>query len=221
MEVENKQSGTENNTQVVDGQPKEKVEESKKTDSDNGHGEWFNSLPKEAQEEIVKLRNESAKFRTRSNENTEKLQKLEEMEKNFKEEKEKKMQEEGKLKELLGEKNKEIETLKPEAEKSKGYAEFFTEMLDNELKGLDEKYIKLIQSANVDIKEKYEMAKQFRIDINKRGESPASNPPGGEFTMNESLVDQYKKEKDINKKMDMLTEAEKRDPALYQKMLKT
>ena len=85
-----------------------------------------------------------------------------------------KLLEEGKYKDLLESKEKELTELQGAAEERDGYREFFEKKLESTLEGLTDLQKKAVNGFNGTISEKLEMAEEFKGTVS----TPSASSPG-------------------------------------------
>lgn len=198
---------------------KEKVEPTQETkvleteNKDNG----FSSLPEETQKEIKNLREENAKRRVGNKEEKDELIRLRELETNVKEQKEKKLEEEGKIKELLEIKDKELEALKPIKDLNIKYEETFKKQLEEELKGLSDNMVAMVNGAGQNYAEKLAYAKTVKSEMSVSKNSPGFEAPGTSYTGGDHkiAINEIRNEKDMIKKAEMLFQLKNKNKQIY------
>ena len=163
----------------------EKKEEEIITDEENDV--TFDQLDEKSKKEIIKLRRESAEKRVK---NKDLQAQLDALNLKNKQEEEKKMAEDGRLKELLTNKEAEIESLKIEAAEKKLYEQTFTEQLDTILKKLPTSQRELIHESKMSLAEKVKWATRFESE-GVQTPGPDSRRPGGEAVEKEIKLTDY------------------------------
>jgi hypothetical protein len=194
-----------------------KAEEEKA--AEKKHGDWFNSLTKEAQDEITKLRTENAAHRTSQKGADEELEDLRKKNEEYEAEKKKQAEEQGKFKELHETAQKELEAVKPVKKRMKELEASFAAELAIEMKTLPEELASIVNDANVPVEKKLDMARKLKGAKTPPKDSPGNERPGaGNATEAEGkLLEEIKNEKDMEKKAAKLTDLKKKNPALYAK----
>lgn len=197
---------------------KPNLEDSKETQQDavrddlenkEDHNEWFNKLDEAAQKEILKLRKENAKWRSKSKELDDWKNKADEYDKILQKQKE----DQGKWQELYEvEKGKvsEYENLKNEIS---GYENYFKAEIEKENESLDDVHKEIIEKMNVSLSEKLAYIQKLK------GQNPAvktghNERPGAAPAININLDDYIGVEG--RKK---LFEIKKKDSKLFQMIL--
>ena len=137
--------------------------------------------------EILKLRKESADKRVK---NKELATQLEEIRVEQQKAKEAKLKEDGKLQELLTEKEQELESLLPLKEKVANYEKHLSEQLEAATAKLDDVQAEMIKESGWSIDKKLEYAIKLAGQV-KPVNSPDSKRPGGDMPANDINLDEY------------------------------
>jgi hypothetical protein len=148
-----------------------------------------NMSPKDATRIIKELRKENANKRGDYKKLKEELDKLTAAQQA---EKEEKLKEDGKLQELLEEKQKEIIELKSLKETNEEYENTFKEQLDAALKKLSPEQIELIEDSNWTISKKLKWALKMSEKNMTLTASPGSERPGGDTIPKDINLDEYR-----------------------------
>jgi len=139
--------------------------------------------------EILSLRNEAKERRLKTKE----LQKqLDELNAASEKAKQDKLIEEGKIQELLDERTKEVESLKPLAEKISEYEKQFETQLEAEVSKLNPEQQELINESGLPLIKKLNLAKSLSKQIEKPKDGPDSKRPGGDFNADDINLEDYK-----------------------------
>lgn len=176
-------------------------------------------LPESWQKTIHELRSENAKHRTAKNavaaELAETQKKAEKYDAMLKEQAET----QGKFKELYEKTHEELEALKPLSEKVKAYEAHFQAQLDLELKAMPETQRNLIMESGLSIEKKLEYAKKLKGQTNASVDSPASTKPSNMQLSPDAVLEAYRKA-DAKGKAEILFDVEKRNPSLYESIIR-
>ena len=178
-------------------------------------------LTEQDKDQIIReLRDENAKRRVNSKEVDTELARLRELEQQVKEQTTKKLEEEGKFKELLLEREKELEALKPLKELTEKYESSFKAQFEEELKGLSETMTEMINKAGGNYAEKLDFAKKLKSEMGVKSNSPGAEAPGTSYTGGDSkaLLESIRTEKDMVKKSEMIYELKSKNPQLYNQL---
>lgn len=189
-------------------------EQTQETTESNKHP-GLDHLDDNTRNEILSLRNE-AKDRRLKNKDLQK--ELEELKSIVNKAKEDKMIEEGKLQELLGEKEKELESLKPLAEKVAAYEKQFETQLDAVVSKLTPEQQELINDSGWSLDKKLTWATKLAEQIPLTPNGPDSKRPGGDQTNIDDInLDDYRGPQG-RKRLAMLKHT---NPKQYDKILNT
>jgi len=171
---------------------------------------------------VESLRRESAKYRTRANEFQTQLAEVDEIKKKAADYEAliaKQQEEQGQFKELYETTKTELNEYKGLKERVSSLEQTFIDELDSLKKGMSEDDIKLLDEIPVAmVEKKLQFAKRL---IGKNGTSLMPDARGGSDSMRsvESMIKEYATA-DMTRKMEILNIAEKKDPGLYQTLLK-
>ena len=192
--------------------------EEKKPDGENTQEDKHAALRAQSADQLVeyieRLRDENKTTRLKAAEYEKKLadeaaaRKVEE---------EKKLVDDGKLKELLTVKEKEIAALKAIEEKNKSYEGFFSKQLEEKLKTLSETQREMITDSGQDLAKKLEWADKLNAERGIGTDSPGGTPSRKDSSL--SLVQKFKDAKNTQERAAILFEAEKFDKAAYKEIL--
>lgn len=170
---------------------------------------------------INKIQDENAKHRIKSKELDDQLKAGNEAKEALKKIEETKLAEEGKYKELLEAKDKELDEYKVDKSLLDKYEAVFKIDLENELKGLGESTVKMITDSGKPIADQLEMAREIRKENGLNTNSPASAKAGGSLSDSkgeEAILKEYHEERDHLKKLNMLEEIKTKMPHVYEKI---
>jgi hypothetical protein len=142
---------------------------------------------------------------------------LEKFKKQSEIENEKKLEEEGKFKELLEAKEKRLSELEGVNEKLQRHEERAKKKIEEVIKELPDSFKNLILKFDGDLDEKLSYAEELKKELGKKTSSPASERPGGGAAP-EITIDMINNEKDIVKKMEMMTILKQTMPQEYAKL---
>jgi hypothetical protein len=160
------------NTEVQEAQTEETTEVVEKNDHPGLEG-----LDDATKTEIIKLRRESAERRVKAKEiQTE----LESLKAEREAEKQRKMEEDGKLKELLDIKSKELEELQGVKKEKELYDSIFKEQLETAIGKLSTTQAELIAESGLSIGDKLKWANRLAQESTTKKDSPDSTRPGGD-----------------------------------------
>jgi len=140
--------------------------------------------------------------------------KLAEFERKEKEREEALLQEQGKFKELLEERQKELDSLKPGAERWTKYEERITSKIETIRKGLPETKAKWLDKFQGDIVDKLDMAEELAAEATTKPPI-ASDRPGGKGAENSFDLSEYKGPEGRTK----LLKLSKENPAKYKEIV--
>jgi hypothetical protein len=139
--------------------------------------------------EILSLRNEAKERRLKSKE----LQKqLDEMKAVQDKANEQKLIDEGKIKELLEERTKELDSLKPLVEKVQTYEQQFETQLEAVVSKLSSEQQDLIKESGLPLTKKLNLANSLIKQVDVKPNGPDSKRPGGEINVDDVNLDDYK-----------------------------
>lgn len=143
-----------------------------------------------AQAEIYRLNRENAARRIKAKELQ---QQLDEINAQASKQEDARMVEEGKLKEVLDKREKELESLRSVKSENEAYKAHFEKMLEDKLSTIDQQKADLITKSNMTLKEKVEMASMLSQESKalEQSNSPDSTRPGGEVPSEPIDLDQY------------------------------
>jgi len=145
-------------------------------------------LNEEDRKEILALRKEAADRRVKAKEIEQELNKMKREQQKREEER---LIEEGKIKELLDVKEKEIETLVPLREKVSNYEQYFQDQLEIAMGKLTETQKEFINDSDMTIEKKLKWA----IKFSSEGLAPAAPPdsvrPGGKAPTEKINISEY------------------------------
>jgi len=145
-------------------------------------------LSEEDKSAIIALRKENADKRVKAKAAIEELEQLKE-EKRLNDEA--KMLEDGKLKELLESKDKELKSLKPLEDKVTSYEGYFIAQLEEVMKELPETQRELISSTDMDVAKKLEWSQKLIKEVNGLKPIPDSVRPGGKAPEDKIDMSEY------------------------------
>ena len=178
----------------------------------------FDELDEKTKGIIKSLRGENAKYRTRNKEVSTENDELKKYRDAARQAEEAKLKEEGEYKKLLDEKEKAIADLQGKAEKSKTYEEYFTKELDIKLKGLNEVDVEFVQSSDLPLVKKIELAQ--RLANKPATNSPAVDRPGASTPSAADIFTSLDAEKSPTKKAEMMYSLKAKNPKLYEEYTK-
>ena len=138
--------------------------------------------------EYLKLRDESAARRIKNRELNEELERLKS---EISKQTEQKMLEDGKLKELLDTKQKELDELNPIREKFELYENYFTDQLEAILTTLTPGQRQLIDESGWDVAKKLSTAEMFRKEIVNIADGIGSKRPGPDVDVKDIKLEDY------------------------------
>lgn len=159
------------------------------------------------------LRRENAKRRIR---NKELEKEINDIQSKIKKQEENKLKEDGKLKELLEAKEKELEEMQPLKDELEQYKLLLSEQLEAELKKLPAKQRDLITESTLSQVEKIKWAKTLSESVRTQGDSPDSARPGGDVPLPDIKLSDYEGPEGRKK----LIEIRNTKPKLYDEILK-
>lgn len=176
--------------------------------------------PVELQKKIEELLNENASRRIKNKELNDQLGEFATLKEQIEANKKKELEEQGKYKELLEDRETKLKEMLPLADKVKKYEEVLSKDLEKEIETLPETLKKMISESGKDKAEQLEMARSLRAELGQSTSSPGTERPGGDVATQDvqSLVDKYRVETDMNIKMGMLYDIKAKFPEVYKKL---
>lgn len=128
-----------------------------------------------------------------------------------------KLADEGKYKELLDAKDEELAEFKTDKTLLGQYEAVFQKNLDDELKGLGESTIKMINESGKSVVEKLEMTQAIKKEAGLNTNSPGGERPGAASGTKgeDAILKEYNSETDKLKKVKLLKEIRIKMPELY------
>jgi DNA repair exonuclease SbcCD ATPase subunit len=194
-------------TNGLDTPNTETVETEKKT---------IDNFDPEAQRVIRELRDENAKRRNNEKTLKSQIEEFNQLKSELDAQKEAKLKEDGKLQELITEKEKQIQGYEPKLKTLQQMEDFIQKELDARMAGLKEEDREWVNNLSVSLVEKFDAAKRLSSNTGKPLDSPGSERPGGTHENAKEIFKSLDEEKDINKRSALLSELEKKSPQLYQ-----
>lgn len=189
------------------------VEPDKKTDANT-----IDHLDDKTQAEIRKLREENAARRIKAKELEDKVAELDRIKAEYDKEKQRKLEEDGKLKEIIELKDKELQNFQGTKEKMEKYEKYFSDRLEAEMKGLTETQIEELNSYNLSVEEKLKWINNRKAEKGISVNSPSSERPGGGVKDYAAVIKEYL-EGNLKKKSEILFNSKANDKTLYQTLM--
>ena len=170
---------------------------------------------------IAKLKDENAKNRIKNAELKESSRAGNDAIETLKKIEETKLADEGKYKEILEAKDKELSEMKVDKELLDKYEIVFKKDLDDEIKGLGESTVKMILESGKPVADQLEMARAIRKESGLNSNSPASQKAGGGLSDSngeDAITKEYNEERDPLKRANLYMEIKEKMPHLITKL---
>lgn len=167
-------------------------------------------LPEWAQKEIKSLRNESAKYRTRSKEYDDTKKKADDYEALLK----KQQEEQGKYKELYEKEKERVKDFDSHKKRIEELENWYNEQIENEKKDLPETFKEIVENSKDVPEKKLDLIKKIKAQLKGSSNSPESSRPGSG-----TYIDEKEWEKIYADKLKML-EIHDTNKSLYDQIIK-
>ena len=130
--------------------------------------------------------------------------------------KEEQLKADGKLQELLTEKEKQIAGYEPQIKELQNMSEFIQKELDARMSGLTEDQREWVNSLDTSLVKKFEAVKQLAPKAGAPSNSPGSERPGGNHENVKEIFKTLDEEKDTTKRSQLLSELQEKNPQAFQ-----